>query len=91
MVEQIQYNVTLCDCTILKKWPGVMNSSKCLSDEECKYNISLRTYTCTSYIQEYIVYNKYENVNIISYPKGTKLISIIINKVSINFIHQLMW
>ena len=30
--------------------------------------IVLATYcTCTSYFQEYIVYNKYENVNIMSY------------------------
>ena len=31
-------------------------------------NISLCTYTCTSYFQEHnVVYNKYENVNIMSY------------------------
>ena len=87
MVEQIKYNVTQCDCTILKKWPRVMNSSTYLSDEECKYNISLRTYTCTSYIQEYIVYKKYENVNIMSYPKEAKVLSIITGIVSISFIH----
>ena len=30
---------------------------------------------CTSYFQDYVVYNKYENVNIRSYQKGTQLIT----------------
>jgi hypothetical protein len=35
-------------------------------------NISLHTYTCTSYFQEYIIDNKYENVNIMSFLKKNK-------------------
>jgi hypothetical protein len=53
-------------------------------------HISLHTYTCTSYFQEYMVDNKYENVNIMSYLKRTNLISIILRKVSISFMHPSM-
>ena len=33
-IKKLQYDVTQCDYTLLKKWHGVMNSSKCESDEE---------------------------------------------------------
>jgi hypothetical protein len=58
-LKKMQYNVTQCDYTLFRGDLRVMNSSNT--------NISLHIYTCTSYFQEYIIDNKYENVNIMSY------------------------
>ena len=57
---------------ILKKWPGGHELIKMFSDEAANTNISLQTYTCTSYFPEYIVYNKCENVNIMFMLKKNK-------------------
>jgi hypothetical protein len=51
-----------------QKWHGGHELIKMFRvTKQANTNISLRTYTCTSYFPEYIVYNKCENVNIMSY------------------------
>jgi hypothetical protein len=71
MVKKFTKNATQCNSmwlhTIKEVTLGSWTHQNVRVMKNVNTNISLHTYTCTSYFQEYIVDNKYENVNIMSY------------------------